>query len=67
MESNNSKYYEISNPYLSYALSFLGFRFYKFNNSKTTNQMTYGFEDTKEFREVLSLLTQLKYKYNKNI
>ena len=58
-------YYITENKYLSTALSFLGFRYYIFNNTKTTNVKTYGFIDSQELQQALSELIQIKRKYNK--
>lgn len=56
------KYYEIKKKYLAFALSYLGFRYYKFGTGEDT---LYSFENTDEFRQALTGLTDLKNKINK--
>lgn len=56
------KYYEIKKKYLAFALSYLGFRYYKFGTDEDT---LYSFENTDEFRQALTGLTNLKNKINK--
>lgn len=51
------KYYNVDSRYLANGLSFLGFRYYKFNDEGST---TYSFEDTDEFRKCLSTILTLK-------
>ncbi|URZ18785.1 hypothetical protein [Clostridium felsineum] len=51
------KYYIIKKKYLADALSFLGFRYYKFNN------VNYSFINTNKFREALTSLTDLKKRF----
>lgn len=55
------KYYRVNQVYLANALSFLGFRYYKFNEG---GEVLYTFEDTKRFREALTTLMGLKNKYS---
>ena len=54
------KCFNIKKKYLADALSYLGFRYYKFSNQKT---ILYSFEDNKIFREALNDLLNLKDKF----
>ncbi len=62
MENQNKTYYQVKQVYLANSLSFLGFRYYKFNTYE--NEQIYSFEDTTEFREALTTMCKLKTKYN---
>lgn len=53
-------YIEIKKRYLAEALSYLGFKYYKFNTPEYT---LYSFYDTKEFREALQDMIRLKEKF----
>lgn len=61
---NNKIYYQTDKKYLAESLSFIGFRYYKFNNDKTTNVMTYAFDNTKELRAAIEEIMSLRKKYN---
>jgi hypothetical protein len=61
---NNIKYYMTENKYLSQSLSFLGFRYWIFENAETTNVKTYGFIDSKDLQLCLGELMQIRKKYN---
>lgn len=54
------KYFEIRKKYLAEALSYLGFKYYKFTNADYT---MYSFEDTDNFKLALNDLLRLKDKY----
>lgn len=54
----NQKYCTIHKRYLSEALSFLGFRYYKFD--KPDGGVEYSFENTEKFRKAFSKLLELK-------
>lgn len=54
---NKEKYYTIKNKYLAEGLSFLGFRYYKFNDEAG---IVYSFEDTEIFRDNLAAILDLK-------
>lgn len=53
-------YIEIKKKYLAESLSFLGFRYFKFNMPEYT---LYSFYDTKDLREALQDMLRLKDKY----
>ena len=53
----NNKYTQINKKYLAEALSFLGFRYYKFNDD---GQTVYSFENTEKFSKALVKLLQLR-------
>ncbi|MBN7771837.1 hypothetical protein [Clostridium aminobutyricum] len=53
-----NKFYNINKKYLAEALSFLGFRYYKYINDE--GKQVYSFEDSNEFQEALSGLFALK-------
>ena len=61
MEKTN-KYYPINKRYLAEAMSFLGFKYMKFNNY--LDEQIYSFEDTAKFRIALNKLTLLKKEIN---
>lgn len=52
------EYYLVHKKYLAYSLSFLGFKYYKFNS--INGDVVYSFEDTERFRFALIELTNLK-------
>lgn len=56
---NEKKYYIVKNKYLADGLSFLGFRYYKFNDE---TGIVYSFEDTETFRKNLTAMLDLKKK-----
>lgn len=58
----NKKYYEIRKRYLAEALSFLGFRYFKFTND---GNIIYNFKDTESFRSALTQLNILKSTYDR--
>lgn len=53
----NKDYYAVRKKYLANALAYLGYRYYRLDNGK---DIVYSFKDTKEFREALTGLMQLK-------
>ena len=55
----NKNYTTIEKKYLAEALSFLGFKYYKFGEGKET---VYSFEDTDKFRFALGELLELRNK-----
>lgn len=55
----NTKYTVIEKRYLANALSFLGFKYYKFGDGKETK---YSFEETEKFKFALHELLELKNK-----
>ena len=59
---DNNKYRVIYKRYLAEALSFLGFRYYKYNDDKGTG---YSFVKSDKFINALNELLELKNKYNK--
>lgn len=52
-------YYEIRKKYMAESMAFLGYKYWKDGFGKET---IYKFEDTKEFREALTGLMELKNK-----
>lgn len=54
--------FNINKKYLADALSWLGFRYYKFN---TSNGTIYSFERTDEFLEAMKQLIEFKKIYGK--
>ena len=61
-QPTNKKYYEIRKKYLADALSWLGMRYYIFDNF--LNEKVYSFENTDKFQEALSGLFALREKIN---
>lgn len=59
---NEKEYYVINSKTLAYALDYLGFKYYKFNNPE--HGRVYSFRNTKEFREARDYLWALKCRYN---
>ena len=61
-------YRVIHKKYLAEALSFLGFRYYKFNeyNQDNNQVVKYSFVETPEFNDAVNELLILKQKYTKN-
>ena len=55
------KYFEIKKKYMADALSYLGFRYFKFNDPEG---ISYSFEDNEKFREALNDLLGLKNKFS---
>jgi len=55
------KYFEIRKKYMADALSYLGFRYFKFNDPEG---ISYSFEDNEKFREALNDLLGLKNKFS---
>ena len=55
------KYFEIRKKYMADALSYLGFRYFKFNDHEG---ISYSFEDNEKFREALNDLLGLKNKFS---
>lgn len=58
------KYYNIEKKYLADALSFLGFKYYKFTG--ITGNTIFGFEDTPNFRNAMNGLFSLKNQFGTN-
>lgn len=54
--------YEVHKKYLADALSFLGFRYYKFTNFKGNE--VYSFKNTNEFQKAINGLSELKQSIN---
>lgn len=61
-------YRVIHKKYLAEALSFLGFRYYKFNEYDRDNNkiIKYSFVETPEFNDAVNQLLTLKQKYTKD-
>lgn len=55
-------YFEVRKKYLAQALSFLGFKYYKFTCNE--GYVLYSFAETNEFKDALNDLLHLKDKYN---
>lgn len=55
--------YNISKRYMAMALSYLGYRYYKYNTPEGT---IYSFERTPEFMECFYKLIELKENYGNN-
>ena len=58
----DNKFTQINKKYLAEALSFLGFRYFKFVNDQ--GQQVYSFENTEKFKSALSKLLKLKKEFN---
>ena len=58
----NKNYTTIEKKYLAEALSFLGFKYYKYGEGKETK---YSFEETDKFKFALGELLELRNKINK--
>jgi hypothetical protein len=65
MENKNvkSEYFAVNDIALASSLSFLGFRYLRFDDEKYGK--VYSFKDTKEFRQARQDLIDLKTKYKK--
>jgi len=57
--------FHVKKLYLADSLSYLGFRYMKFTD-KFSGDTVYSFQDTKEFRNALNDLLELKQKYKNN-
>ncbi|SMC19408.1 hypothetical protein SAMN02745134_00822 [Clostridium acidisoli DSM 12555] len=57
-----NEYYEIKKKYLAFALSFLGFRYFVFNDADGDK---YSFENTEKFQLALDGLLKLRITINK--
>lgn len=57
-------YRVIHKKYLAEALSFLGFRYYKFYDKAEPETVKYSFVETEEFNKALNEILELKTKYN---
>lgn len=57
----NKKYTTIEKKYLAEALSFLGFKYYKYGEGK---EIEYSFEETDKFKFALGELLKLRNKLN---
>jgi len=55
------KYYKINSKYLAYALSFIGFKFYKFNEDN--GGVRYIFENSEVLQDSIEKLVELKQGY----
>ena len=60
---NNKEFYIVKKKYLAFSLSYLGFKYFAFDNVDGTKN--YSFKYTKELKEALDGLTALKNKLNK--
>ena len=56
------KYFAIGEKTTAEALNYLGFKYLKFTDE---DNVTYSFENTKEFQEARNELWQLRLKYRK--
>lgn len=57
-----TEYYEVRKRYLADALSYLGFRYYKFKNFKGND--VYSFKNTNAFQKAINGLFELKQSIN---
>lgn len=57
----NDKYFQTKSKSLAYALNYLGYRFYKFNDDNVT---TYSFKVDERFYDKLEMLNFIKFKTN---
>lgn len=57
------KYFAVNDIALASALSFLGFRYMRFDDDQYGK--VYSFKDTEEFRQARESLLRLQYKYKK--
>lgn len=55
-------YFEVRKKYLAVALSFLGFKYYKFTSNE--GYILYSFAETDKFKDALHDLLKLKDKYD---
>lgn len=60
-----NKYYCVNNKTLATALNYVGFSYLRFNDKDNNNEISYSFEDSKEFQEALDILNKLRRKNNK--
>lgn len=56
------KYFIVRKKYLADALSFLGFKYYKFTNSD--GSIYYSFENSGRFNDAMTELLSLQNKFN---
>lgn len=64
--SKEGKYYVLKNKNLAITISYiLGEDFYKFDDRFKQGKKVYSFKNTKEFKEVLTKINELKAIYNK--
>lgn len=54
----NSKYFQTKSKTLAYALNYLGYSFYKFNDEEI---IVYSFETDEEFYDKLDRLNMIKF------
>lgn len=57
-----NNYFKVDNKTLATALNYCGFKYLRVGDK---NNPIYSFEDTKEFRESLNVLNELRRKNNK--
>ena len=55
----------IHKKYLAEALSFLGFRYYKFHDESDPGTVKYSFVETDDFNKAVNEILTLKEKYTK--
>ncbi len=61
-----NKYYHVSSKRLADAILWVsGLKYFTYDDKRYEGQQIFSFEDTQEFRQVLTDLTNLKSKYNK--
>lgn len=58
------RFYNINKRYLAEGLSFLGFRYFKFQDAE--GKQVYSFEDSEKFQEALAGLFTLKSNLQNN-
>lgn len=63
MMNRKSEYFAVNDISLASSLSFLGFRYYRFDDPKFGK--VYSFKDTEEFRKAREELLNLQIKYKK--
>ena len=63
MMNKESEYFAVNDIALASSLSFLGFRYMRFDDSKFGK--VYSFKDTKEFRKAREQLLDLQKQYKK--
>lgn len=63
--NNQQKYYGVRKKSLADAINYIsGLRYMVFDDDQNENKKIYSFEDTENFRKVLTELTSLKNKFN---
>ena len=62
---SESKYYVMTNKFMADAISYiLGESYYIFNDRFNKGKKVYSFKDDTKFREVLTLVSNARNKYN---